>query len=1712
MADEPASASDIAQQPSTVIGPSGDADILTKISDLERENYVLQEQLADAQASASAATTEAERFRVANAALEKAAIDRTDGFLKVDRERETLLIDKAALQAENARLKHSGQLLEAQTTRLLTEKRNLLEDVNSLKTDIQKAQATIAKLNSEADEFNAQKATLAHDKERWEQDKNLYSKSREWYLNECAERDKTISKLQLQISQFERDFGNERAKFETQIDELTLQAEATAANLADSETEIATLRERLDAALAENTRILDSTANELRIKERLTDAYKTEISSLKDELENAKNDVAAINAAIAEKQAALEAMGGEMRRITEEAASQMSDRETQIANLKDELEKANELLKFGSAGLNNIDFAEISPAAAAAAELLQNGTSLTSIYAKHCKVTAELAQEREERHQLEKYVQELLTDFKTNAPSILQMRREAESVMQENSLLREQLREVLAEREELMARCGSLEREFEFTRTELVYAQRENDTLKTQVKSVLAAMEKRNSPESSDEEIFASVQHVHKYNLELLNKIAQLESSRDEALTTGMRHEVEELEVKLSDALRELESLRNTHSQMTLIIEQVEKQRDAYKQELEAAVNRSPVKSKSNVNASQSGAVNDENLDVSIYTTRIAGLEDKIAFIVNDKQNTEKTLQERIDAQLELISQLRSTNGRLLSDLEHQKRNSELAVKRVREAEKEANAKAAQAVKARAELDTARAKNAEITDQMMRKVDEHTRLKVEHQQLTEKYEICRNSEIRLSAEVEVLRSASHKNERLNIALEALQGTISANTADKASQLQSQIDLLTVERDNYRNCLEDLRTSADRRCSEAQAACAEATAEKERIAVDLRYQREIYELLQKRFAAAEAELAKATQTTKSVNTSSEDIHQLRNSNAFLEKQNAEQKMSIAGLKARLEAKERELAEVSTVSGNFESTMRNQDEITRTQAQRLEGTVSELTAELEVAKSTIAELEEKLKTADEREANASQEMDNVRNAAQAEITELQRILSDAEQQREAAQQEISDRLMELATVRAERETVDSQLQFMEVQLKDAATLEAELRHKLKTASDEADAKVAETETTLNRLRNAEVLLLKENAHLSEEVKQLQARDKDLQVQCDTLLERLHAMTNEANTSTNLLDTSYADTSISHAASTDMLIDVLRKTKNREVELRMSAELELSRIRAQSNIDEARIASLSEEVAALQAQVQVNSQLTAEKSSLLQRLESLQSVQRQNVQLKNELTAATTNADAGNKQAKDLERQVSNLTTSKSQLNTRLATLTQDLAHARTELNETRARLSQAEKQLSMPQASSAASADKDALVAQITELKEALDKEKKKFLECRNLAKRYRDENSQLKPQLEKLRQDYEALRTSSETLTRELEAARVSQAPVGRGMPARVHNENVQLKKKVAESMKQLDEYNTSIATLKSTNEDLTKQVAELQAEIDSLQAKSNEADEIAQRQTILAATLQKAQTKSQELEKTVKLLESDCEAKRQLIIELEKNQSKVQAPPAAAAPAPPIPALNAARKRPISNSSVELPKRPKITFNEPPKEPTPPVQQQQPSAPASVPVQPAPVAVAPVVEQPAEEPIDVEVLDEEEAVAPAADEGNFEADEGELALLEGDDGPGDNQQGDAESEENQQKLLDEEPEGAAEAMDVQEEQEAPAAPAPAVVAPSLPVIELQNNEDTTESDAEGTDEYEDEDEEGGFEVVNDNNDDEEEDDDDDDDDDIQVLN
>ncbi|VDN25475.1 unnamed protein product [Cylicostephanus goldi] len=376
------------------------------------------------------------------------------------------------LDCEIERLKHEKEERD-NAIRTLTKEKQLVATENfALKDELQKALHEKAELLQE-------KTSREQDseRERARTETEVYTNSRQWFLQEIAQRDNKCAEMKIEMSSKELAWQRERLQLKDDIARLQLEAE-------DHSGQVQLHKKRAEEAVQ-------------RIEQE-----EKRLRNLEVERKGTKIVVKRL------------IFGGYV------VQHYVSFADEEIAELKEELNKANELLKSKHAVHLNVsedELAVLSPAAVETARLLRGGQSLTSIVREHARLTGELAEARERNKQLELNLREMVEEIEERAPQLFHQKELLDKTFDHNSRLQEQLKEADEARRRLESAKDATTRELAFTRAELEKYQRDYAKVSKQVQHLLFVMEKERRGEDE------GMNENEEENARLFSNIAQLQ-------------------------------------------------------------------------------------------------------------------------------------------------------------------------------------------------------------------------------------------------------------------------------------------------------------------------------------------------------------------------------------------------------------------------------------------------------------------------------------------------------------------------------------------------------------------------------------------------------------------------------------------------------------------------------------------------------------------------------------------------------------------------------------------------------------------------------------------------------------------------------------------------------------------------------------------------------------------------------------------------------------------------------------------------------------------------------------------------------------------------------------------------------------------------------------------------------------------------------------
>lgn len=389
------------------------------------------------------------------------------------------------------------------------------------------------------------------------------------------------------------------AKLNERVEELNI-ANSTIAHLQESNQSLQTRLEELFSKRKEEAdesmKMIDCYKNELLAKSKLADIYKSDNEDNKRHLSDLTNAVAELKKMLSDS---VEEYGDLETKYKEEAleySEKFKEKDSIIDNLRTELKNANDLRM--SAEEENLEhmMERVAPSAAATSKILKSNMTLTEIYTEYVKATENLHIEQRENAKLKIQLKEILQEIEERAPQINRQQIQYERMVEENSQMREQLENKIAER--------ILEREkLQEATSKYAYLERENKRLKScqadlsrQVCFLVKEVEQRRGgivsdtpnqaigPDMSAGEVitkklvtFSGVDELQENNQKLLLLVRDLSTKLEEIEETQSNFDQSTYEAKITEYTKRLEQMELQQRHQTQLIQQYIQQRDRYK-------------------------------------------------------------------------------------------------------------------------------------------------------------------------------------------------------------------------------------------------------------------------------------------------------------------------------------------------------------------------------------------------------------------------------------------------------------------------------------------------------------------------------------------------------------------------------------------------------------------------------------------------------------------------------------------------------------------------------------------------------------------------------------------------------------------------------------------------------------------------------------------------------------------------------------------------------------------------------------------------------------------------------------------------------------------------------------------------------------------------------------------------------------------------------
>uniref|UniRef100_A0A672ZES4 Nucleoprotein TPR n=1 Tax=Sphaeramia orbicularis TaxID=375764 RepID=A0A672ZES4_9TELE len=739
--------------------------------------------------------------------------------------------DRQNIQSKEDLEAEKRELLRTLERRSL-EVENLNDDLRQVNDKLVEAGTSKIALQMKLDELEAAEVSIKYKEKRMEQEKELLHGQTSWLNKELKAKSEELLALS-------RQKGNEildlKCSLENKEDELNRLQEQVA-SLKTSNEQLQKQNEdmigKLKEAKEQHASMEEKFRSELNANIKLCNLYKGaaedseaksgELSQALEELHKLLKDAGEANKTLEEK---LQEMNGS----TDKTVVELKER---IQGLEKELDNANELLSnsklrgpVGTSVLTEEQMTTMSPTAAAVSKI-KPGMKLTELYTAYVESQEQLQLERLENKRVNKYLDDIVQEVEAKAPILKRQRDEHErmqkSVTSLSAKLEQAIKEVhrlQKEADEANKRSSVLERDNQRHELQLADMSQQVRVLLIELEEargnhVLLEEEVSLADVSSTSEVisqhlvtFRSVEELQKQNQRLLvalRELGETQEKEEQEATGSMRVEMEQ---SLEKAQADLDALKEQRCQQMKITESVVRQRDMYRVLLAQATGvafpqqgtppedfsmtstprRSPAATPTTGTPTALVSMAAESAEALEAKAALRQLQEVFTTYKRERVENDKVLTEQNEKLQEQLSDLRSQNAKISTQLEFASKRYEMLQDNVEGYRKEIASLREKGQK----MTTAMQKHEQTIHTLnedLRAAKEKLAMAEGHaESLRKERDMLKLVESRLNQEKDAISSQQQSQNLLLTNLQTIQATLERSETDTRQRLNSQLE-------------------------------------------------------------------------------------------------------------------------------------------------------------------------------------------------------------------------------------------------------------------------------------------------------------------------------------------------------------------------------------------------------------------------------------------------------------------------------------------------------------------------------------------------------------------------------------------------------------------------------------------------------------------------------------------------------------------------------------------------------------------------------------------------------------------------------------------------------------------------------------------------------------------------------------------------------------
>ncbi|XP_077393151.1 nucleoprotein TPR-like [Festucalex cinctus] len=1286
-------------------------------ADSEQQYFDIDKKLGESQEQMLSATRDLQTLKEENKKLneELSTLKGIEGDAPEDKTQQQSK-SKYEIEAEKREL---ARLLEKRTQ----EVESLTEDVKRLNEKLVETNKVKMELQLKLDEFQSSEASVQHREKRVEQEKELLDKKIEWLsaelktkteelLSNNRETGKEILELQ----------GSLKSKTE-QVTRLESQLSSLKQSSDNQQKQAEDLNGKCKRAKDELCTMEEKYRNELNAHIRLSSLYKGVAADMETKNQELSRAV--------EELSKLVKNTAEANKMLEKKVSDAEEQKTYIeAELQEKLKKIekeleNSMIKATgkcccAPSLTEEQLESMCPSAAAIAAIVKPGMKFFDLYNAYSECQTQLQLEKQETRRVSKVLDEVVQEVESKAPVLRRQREEYETMQSSMASLWNKLEQARTEIFSLQKEKDEAKQHCDYLEKDKLRTERLLDDTSAQVCALLIELEEARGNQVTKDDgsssipgqvnqphqiSFRSVEELQTQNRSLLERLGKLEedNTRQQTLITSAR--VSELETSVDKLEKEVEQLREQRNLQKQLADSNSRQRDMYKTLLQQSTGfnlpsqdsshpaSAPTRPSAPVTRStpQRGVAAD-SAQATQAKAALKQLNDTFTLYKKEKAENDRMLNDSHDRLERQLTEVRSSNAKLTSQLEFSNKRYEMlqetvtAFRRETSALQGRNQKMAAAVQRHEHI-------IHTVTQDLRQANEKLALEeVRVENLTKERDMLKQAESRLSREKEAMLAEQRNQNLLLTNLKTIQLTMEHTDTAIRQRLNSKIENLETELASMKTRLEHEVAQRHNLGRSMDAQLLEAKKQLQSHSTLQLKTRELLKNSEQQVAALKAQLASTS--SEGVSTPITRAATLRTPVRVRSPVQTTQQPGISELaevKSNLTAAEEQNNKLEEQLKNANATVEQyravvltlEDSLKNDKAQR-----SPLEMRLKESEDIQKQMENRILEVEKKNQQAQEERRKALGALEQQVSDLQRSLK-------ASQVEQQDALEKAAkAVTLEQKAIQESLlqtkQAGEAQAKYERELmlhaaDVEVLKELKKASQQEAAQKRELEEQLNKSNS---LLLEKTAGWTTLEKQLKDESARHSRRCEELGKQnalLHEQMDEmAAKSRQQQPQQQLDLSFNEEGKTleqiQEILRFVRKEKEIAVAQGEASEGEALRYKQRVEHQNRELKELQEALNAERERLQTTVKTLAHKEAQLKNMGNISTLQETNKMLKTEREKLEQELQQTQAKLKKLESNISPLHESLAHLSDRNGSLQADKKFLEDDVKHLKAKVQQ------------------------------------------------------------------------------------------------------------------------------------------------------------------------------------------------------------------------------------------------------------------------------------------------------------------------------------------------------------------------------------------------------------------------------------------------